>query len=441
MKRIKLCALILALTAALSAAPALAGALPSEDGFYIISSAEDMTLFASMVNGGSSDLRARLAKDIDLSGKSFVPIGTDETRPFCGIFDGAGHSVSSLSNGSSRSAGLFGFISYDGAVKNLSVKSADIFCDGKGPYAVGALASENRGVIDGCTLEDSAVTVTAAPLGEPLSIGAAVGVNSDGMIIGLTVKNCLVRSAVPAADRYIAAGAAVGTAIANTKESGILQGVTSLSNSVSLLASSDDAMVYAGLVAGMSNGASFKDCSVIGGRAAVPLFNGEGAALGGIAGSSMPDTYLENCNVADALLSSAGGKTPVLMGGIAGEFVCSAAAGCYIDGLSADCRPALPNNIGGAAGMMVGSVLKGCYVLSASLPKPGMGMINVGAMAGMVVAAETPDGVRESSIEECGFLKDIAEGHTAGLTDGGYGLEAKAMEAGELPAGRREKIR
>lgn len=86
-----------------------------------IANASGLFSFASRVNRGETDLNAVLTSDIDLSGKTWSPIGPAEFRPFTGSFDGQGHTVRNLVNATpGEYGGMFGVVS--GAhVQNLIV--------------------------------------------------------------------------------------------------------------------------------------------------------------------------------------------------------------------------------------------------------------------------------------------------------------------------------
>ncbi len=80
---------------------------------YIIGTAEELAGLASLVNSGNqfANKYIKLSADIDLAGKEWVPIGTNDNR-FYGIFDGDGHIVSNLTMyvESDNCAGLFGYL-------------------------------------------------------------------------------------------------------------------------------------------------------------------------------------------------------------------------------------------------------------------------------------------------------------------------------------------
>ena len=79
---------------------------------YVISSADELSIFRDLVNSGNdagfSIAAFKLSSDIDLDSKEWTPIGTNE-HPFSGVFDGNGHTISNLVINSSGSYnGLFG---------------------------------------------------------------------------------------------------------------------------------------------------------------------------------------------------------------------------------------------------------------------------------------------------------------------------------------------
>ena len=100
-----------------------------KDGVYEISSGAELAWFASQVNDGTGkDYDARLTGDIDLGGELWTPIGSN-SKPYAGVFDGGGYTVSGLNVSGEAYAGLFGYVkgasSDDLAeVKNLVVQGS-----------------------------------------------------------------------------------------------------------------------------------------------------------------------------------------------------------------------------------------------------------------------------------------------------------------------------
>ncbi|MGN0701367.1 MAG: hypothetical protein ACI4J8_10270, partial [Oscillospiraceae bacterium] len=131
------------------------GALPieppydAEKGGYQISTVNHLYWF----NVYGVDKNAVLTNDIvaneNLSSptKIWNPVGTS-SKPFTGIFDGQGHTISGLyfSNDTVDYVGLFGVIGSGGSVSNIGVVDSSF----NGNDYVGAIAGSNKGTISGC---------------------------------------------------------------------------------------------------------------------------------------------------------------------------------------------------------------------------------------------------------------------------------------------------
>ena len=141
--------------------------LGTEASPYRISTADQLKSFRDIVNGedGTADsnptARAELMNDIDLSSicnetNPWTPIGnggeTSGGNTFEGSFDGQGHSVKNLYVTGNGNAGLFGYVSAEGTVKNLGVSGSSTSTSG------GGVAAINFGSIENCS---SGVIVTA----------------------------------------------------------------------------------------------------------------------------------------------------------------------------------------------------------------------------------------------------------------------------------------
>ena len=109
--------------------------MQADDGYYLISSVQDLKAFADRVNSGQQSINGRLTADIDLAGEeNFTPIGLFADvewnlpqRAYTGTFDGQGHVVKNLKvmMDDYYEAGLFSRL--QGAVlKNLGVVNANV---------------------------------------------------------------------------------------------------------------------------------------------------------------------------------------------------------------------------------------------------------------------------------------------------------------------------
>ena len=97
----------------------------NEQGFYLIENAEQMYWLYLKVQEGGADVKVLLTSDIDLN-DGFDPdlmIGT-ENRPFRGIFDGGGHTITyDYTAVTSKWRGLFAFVK-DATIRNLRVQGS-----------------------------------------------------------------------------------------------------------------------------------------------------------------------------------------------------------------------------------------------------------------------------------------------------------------------------
>ena len=174
-----------------------ANELKQDGDFYLISTADELRLFASMVNGGQTSINGKLTADIVLNdtkdweswettapANSWTPIGSD-ANPFTGTLDGDGHSVSGIYiNSTADDQGLVGVLGEGGTLQDLGVKASYI----KGGYSVGGLCGRNDGTVSNC-----------------YNIGSVEGNNSVGGLCGqnyATVTNCYNTGSV-AGNRYV----------------------------------------------------------------------------------------------------------------------------------------------------------------------------------------------------------------------------------------------
>ena len=141
----------------------------ADDGTYIVSSPAALQAWATEVQNDAS-LNCTLAADIDLTGKEWAPI-----QGYTGTFDGDGKTITGLTiNQSSESnVGLFASIAEGGTVKNLKLDDVDITAG----YYVGAIAGENRGTIENCSVSGS---VTGSS--NKSYVGGITGLHREGTI-------------------------------------------------------------------------------------------------------------------------------------------------------------------------------------------------------------------------------------------------------------------
>ncbi|MGN0234438.1 MAG: LamG domain-containing protein [Bacteroidaceae bacterium] len=106
------------LTAILLVAGTMARALDLVDGVYQIGNLEDYKAFAAMVNEGANTANAVLTADIDL-GEDATMIGTASDKPYSGVFDGQGHTISIAWKDAVYDCGIFQYMA--GTARNLYV--------------------------------------------------------------------------------------------------------------------------------------------------------------------------------------------------------------------------------------------------------------------------------------------------------------------------------
>lgn len=172
---------------------------------YTISSAEELAGLAVIVGSGDaegtkSDFKGKtviLAKDINLSGKVWSPIGHSITK-FNGTFDGKGHTISGLGTVTPLTAdkngyyGLFGYLNGNAVIKNFILKG-DIAASGDKYSAVGSVAgylyyaNNNAPVIENCSFTGSLKGKTGK------YNGGIAGYNYGG-----TISNCAVSADITA---------------------------------------------------------------------------------------------------------------------------------------------------------------------------------------------------------------------------------------------------
>ncbi|MBR3438295.1 MAG: leucine-rich repeat domain-containing protein, partial [Clostridia bacterium] len=162
-------------------------------GALEITNYAQLKTFASRVNGGETDLSAKLMNDIDASASEtdvWTHIGYcehDETgkitfdAAFIGTFDGDGHVITGLTcnDSSAEYAGLFGYVdaksdTAKGTVKNVGLEGGSI---NGGSYAGGVVGYNNGGSVQSC--------YNTGDVSGSDYVGGVVGYNNGG-----TVQSC-----------------------------------------------------------------------------------------------------------------------------------------------------------------------------------------------------------------------------------------------------------
>ena len=163
-------------TVSLAAAKDLGYTIES-DGSYTVTSADGLMNIAELVNGGKSDINITLDTDIDLTGKDWTPIGTDNDNSYKGTFDGGGHTITGLTfTTNDQYAGLFGRLNRAGTVKNVVMKDVQITNNRSWSAFAGGVAGYSWGTIENCSVSGS--------VSGTVYVGGVVGAQIDGSITG-----------------------------------------------------------------------------------------------------------------------------------------------------------------------------------------------------------------------------------------------------------------
>lgn len=172
------------------------------DAEYHIMTAEQLAGLAQLVNAdpGKTNFAGKtfyLENDLDLAGHEWISIGTGiggdcPEYAFCGVFDGQGHVISNLYSHESYIEGadeshnllrnaLFGNV-YNGEIKNLGVKDAEIWIDPKDDSAAG------KGILVDWLGKSK---ITDCWTSGSIYSGTKIEKNIGG-IVGVTVQGCTI---------------------------------------------------------------------------------------------------------------------------------------------------------------------------------------------------------------------------------------------------------
>ena len=163
-------------TVSLAAAKDLGYTIES-NGSYTVYNADGLLNVAELVNGGKTDINITLDTDIDLTGKDWTPIGTDNDNSYKGTFDGGGHTITGLTfTTNDQYAGLFGRLNRAGTVKNVVMKDVQITNNRSWSAFAGGVAGYSWGTIENCSVSGS--------VSGKLYVGGVVGVQMGGPITG-----------------------------------------------------------------------------------------------------------------------------------------------------------------------------------------------------------------------------------------------------------------
>ena len=163
-------------TVSLAAAKDLGYTIES-NGSYTVYNADGLLNVAELVNGGKTDINITLNTNIDLTGKDWTPIGTDNGNSYNGTFDGGGHTITGLTvTTNDQYAGLFGYLNRAGTVKNVVMKDVQITNNRSWSAFAGGVAGYSWGTIENCSVSGS--------VSGTVYVGGVVGAQIGGSITG-----------------------------------------------------------------------------------------------------------------------------------------------------------------------------------------------------------------------------------------------------------------
>ncbi len=129
----------------------------SEDYPYKIYTPGHLANMANQINGGTTDKHYKLAANISLAGKIWIPAGYNTKHAFTGSFDGDGFTISglyvdnaSLSLNGTVGYGLFGVLGQGATIKNVQVIGANIVAGSGYAGIIAGRASGTSVKIEAC---------------------------------------------------------------------------------------------------------------------------------------------------------------------------------------------------------------------------------------------------------------------------------------------------
>ena len=308
--------------------------------FRLIRTAEDLARFADDVNSGQQNLNALQTADIDLGGiDNWKPIGmydSSDPRPFTGIYNGNGYTISHLKISDNESAaGLFGMTDSNALLTGIHLRNVNIsirnkahtvgtlvgiskgastvsLCSAQGIIntsdirpTVGGLVGLNEGTITRCRT-DVEITVDRVYFGLQLSIGAGgiVGINDySGLLFAChAIGSITMKGNAFNCNPTMLAGGIAGRNAKNHNLNSTIHCCIA-EGDVSVTSESANIDIYAGGLVGYNDGGDVKSCYARGTAIANTVETPTGKRMAGaIVG------YMWNDNVQSCYGAGAGGQ-------------------------------------------------------------------------------------------------------------------------------------
>ena len=101
-----------------------------------------------------------LMNDIDCKGYSFIPIGSNESSAFTGLFDGQGYTIYNFISSKADNVGIFGY--NRGIIRNLNVKDFiyNVSAVSNNTVNIGGIVGVNAGIIEQCAAFNGDISAT-----------------------------------------------------------------------------------------------------------------------------------------------------------------------------------------------------------------------------------------------------------------------------------------
>ena len=251
---------------------------------YRISTTDEMDALAHIVDMGldQAGVHFRQTADLDYTGKSYMPVGRakfvsdDEgftlvERPFNGIYDGYGRTISNVTVSGEEHAGLFGRLGEQGELSNVVLSGT---CSIEGEQSAGGIVGLNYGNISDCKPQSSNITVKGH-----VYIGGVVGCNSGGFVYA---EECRANIRVTGISESPEIGGLVGRNYGGTVYGSFLGTITVNKGNV-------------GGIVGCNYSDNDTGCDVLGEMFGNIVSTGGCAVVGGIVGYNSYNCTVENC--------------------------------------------------------------------------------------------------------------------------------------------------
>lgn len=398
-----------------------------------IKSAEDLALFAYLVNSGNdyADITVQLKNNIDLSGKYWVPIGKDAAHAFKGTFDGRGCTIkyisvdeNSFEQNTGEFAGLFGYLS-GATIQNLTLLGGQT----KGNMAGGLAGCANGSKISGVSNRNNVIGSSYA--------GGLVGYAEN-----CEFKACLNFAEVKCDNNYDAKEIYVGGIAGKMNggklsSSGVADGIETQNNGTiqaqhthnSHFGLQNLVSVWAGGIAGDAEGISIEPFSLRNYGSIVASSNASKLWVGGLFGKLPAGNVSLMFNkgkiaVSNSNRNTTDTKSEMFVGGNVGEGAADVSLMSNEEDLTVTCD--LVTNIdvciGGIVGKLAGDIIESYNAKNISYVSKGSDVAHIGGIVGLCSLTKS---------DEPTVVSDCYNSGKISATCGGIGFVAGIVGSNE----------